>query len=77
MSPMTQQSVNDLYVTDAHHKAAITANEEGIEAGASTSIGVSVRRTAQIQVRINKPFLFAIRQDDTGAILFVGKVVRP
>ena len=77
LSPMTQNHVEGLYVSDALHKAVLTANEDGLEAGAATSIGISIRRAADVRVQINKPFLFAIRQDLTGAILFVGKVVRP
>jgi len=77
LSYMTQQEVPDLYVSDALHKSVMTVNEEGLEAGAATALGISFRRVTDIRIRINKPFLFAIRQDLTGAILLVGKVVRP
>ena len=76
LSRMTQGNASDLYVNDAMHQAILAASENGIEASASTLIKIQPRQRVDL-VRINKPFLFAIRQDNTGAILFLGKVINP
>lgn len=68
-----------LVVTEVMHKTYIKVDEEGTEAAAVTGITVgytSVGPQSNI-FRVDHPFVFAIREKDTGAILFVGKVVDP
>lgn len=68
-----------LAVTEVMHKTYIKVDEEGTEAAAVTGITVgvtSVGPTTNI-FRVDHPFVFAIREKDTGAILFVGKVMDP
>jgi serpin B len=53
----------------------VDVNEEGTEAAAVTTIGVVLTSLPQTQVmRVDRPFLFAIREPLSGALLFVGKV---
>jgi serpin B len=68
---------HDLYVSDVIHQATIAVNEQGTEASAATA--VIVGRSAAILnfLAIDRPFLFLIRDDATGAILFQGRVVDP
>jgi serine protease inhibitor len=55
-------------------KAFVDVNEEGTEAGASTVTGVVP--TALRELRVDRPFLFVIRERLSGTILFIGKVDR-
>lgn len=69
----------DLFLSQVVHKAYVDVNEEGTEAAAAT--GVEMRVTAlpmQPPVfRADRPFLFVIKDNGTGAILFMGRVVKP
>jgi serpin B len=77
-SGMTGQP--DLYITDVVHKAFVDVNEIGTEAAAATGavMGVKSMPTGEpIQVKIDRPFLFVIRDVETGAMLFFGRIVQP
>lgn len=67
----------DLYISKVVHKAFIEVNEKGSEAAAATA--VVMRKNAEIpkQVVVDRPFVFLIRDNMTGAVLFLGKVVNP
>ncbi len=71
----------DLFISQVKHKAVIEVNEEGTEASAATSVGISVTSMRPVQQRFNfvadRPFLLAIRDQQTGAILFLGAVFEP
>jgi len=69
-----------LFISAVIHKAYVEVNEEGTEAAAAT--GVVMRLTsigpAPIPVfRADHPFLFLIRDNLTGSILFIGRVANP
>ncbi len=67
-----------LFVTDVIHKTYVAVNEEGTEAAAVTSIVVAVKVNVPNPVmRIDHPFIFAIREHQSGTILFIGKVTTP
>ncbi len=68
-----------LYITKVIHKTFIDVSESGTEAAAATSVGVG---TTSMPVDppsfyLTRPFLFFITEEDTGAILFAGKVENP
>lgn len=69
----------NLYVSEIFQKSFIEVNEEGTEA-ASTSV-VSIRLCASISVRTDfvadHPFLFLVREDVTGTVMFVEHVLSP
>jgi serpin B len=66
----------ELYISAVVHKAFVAVDEAGTEAAAAT--GVDMHLTAlPKQVTINRPFIFLIRDIETGAILFVGRVLNP
>jgi len=70
----------DLFISAVIHKAYVEVNEEGTEAAAAT--GVVMRLTsvgpARIPVfRADHPFLFLIRDNLSGSILFIGRVANP
>jgi serpin B len=72
-------TIDDLYITKAIHKTFIEVNEEGTEAAAATliAIGKTSAGPSEPVFHATKPFLFFITEEDTNAILFVGKVENP
>ncbi len=68
----------DLFISDVIHKTYIKVNEEGTEAAAVTAI---IFETTSIgprdYLRLDKPFLFAITENSSKSILFMGKVSEP
>lgn len=68
----------NLLISAVKHKSFIEVNEEGTEAAAATSVGVSVTSMPILQeIKFDKPFVFLIREESTGLILFVGLVSDP
>jgi serpin B len=71
----------DLWISAAIHKAYIDVNEEGTEAAAATGIVmrsmIAARPEPPIVFRADHPFLFLIRDNHSGAILFMGRVNDP
>ena len=70
-----------LYVSDALHKANIDFTEKGIKAAAVTVIymtdGIVLVEDKPIEINIDKPFLYVIRDKNTEEIWFVGTVYEP
>ena len=71
----------NLVISDIVHKAYIEVNEEGTEAAAATGGVFESKAIFQEQpvpvFRADHPFLFFIQDRDTGAILFMGRVMNP
>jgi serpin B len=70
----------DLSITAVVHKAFVEVNEEGSEAAAATAVVVSSRSDSIERhpvFRADHPFLFLIRDNRTGSILFLGRLVEP
>jgi serpin B len=72
----------DLFISFVKHKTFIEVDEKGTEAAAVTIIGfentsVDPDEPQKIYFHCTKPFLYAITEKDTGAILFMGKVGNP
>ena len=66
------------YVSGVIHKAVVDVDEQGTVAAAAT--GVIMRSFAIMvpkTIRIDHPFLCAIRDDNTGALLFLGEINKP
>jgi serpin B len=69
-----------LHIQDAIHKAFVAVDERGTEAAAATAItivGTSVMAPPPITFIANRPFIFLIRDNVTGSVLFIGKLVDP
>lgn len=73
------QLPGNLYITKVLHKTFIEVNEEGTEAAAVTSveIGITALPPSGFVMRVNRPFVFAIRESHSQTILFMGKIVEP
>jgi serpin B len=68
----------DLHVSTVRHKAFIDVSEEGTEAAAATSAGMSALGIRRIrEFTADHPFLFLIRDNATGSLLFLGRVLDP
>lgn len=69
-----------LFIGDVIHKAYVSVDEKGTEATAATAVrmvGDSGAPKVPIQFTIDRPFIFLIRDTQTGTILFVGRVLNP
>jgi serpin B len=69
----------ELYISHVVHKAFVSVNEAGTEAGAATAVVIPAGDGFEppVEVTIDRPFIFLIRDIATGAILFVGRVLNP
>lgn len=77
-SAMTGQK--DLYISDVIHKAYVDVNEEGTEAAAATAVVMRLTSISPQELpifRVDRPFLFLIRDNLSGTILFIGRLVNP
>jgi len=66
-----------LCVDYALHRATITVDEEGTEAAAATMVAVPVEQVQDVEMVVDRPFLFAIVARETGIVLFFGQVLNP
>ncbi|MFX1474232.1 MAG: serpin family protein [Promethearchaeota archaeon] len=70
-----------LYISAVLHKAYVDVNEEGSEAAAATAVVMMTRSMARPRptpvFRADHPFVFMIRDRETGSILFMGRVMNP
>ncbi|MCG8362581.1 MAG: serpin family protein [Pseudanabaenales cyanobacterium] len=75
-------SPDSTFISQVQHKTFIEVNEEGTEAAGSTSIGMTVTSVSPepepaFEMIVDQPFFIAIRDNSTGAILFMGAIVEP
>jgi serpin B len=72
-----------LYISNVFHKTFIDVDEKGTEAAAATAV-VMMRATAMrtekplpIEVKVDRPFVYAIQHVPSGVCLFLGRVTDP
>ena len=78
----SKMSTYPLYVSDSVHKANIDFSEDGIKAAAVTAFAMAynapfAEETKPVDVTIDRPFLFVIRDKDNNTIWFTGAVYQP
>jgi serpin B len=68
-----------LYISEARHKSWCEVNEEGTVAAAATSITGTLTslQPEKFLMKVDRPFFFAIRDNPTGVVLFMGSVTNP
>ncbi len=66
-----------LFISEVKHKTFVDVNEEGTEAAAVTSVEVGYKSAHGFGMYVNRPFVFVIRENHSGTILFIGKIVEP
>lgn len=67
-------------ISEVKHKTFVEVNEEGTEAAATTSVGImatSASTEPPFKMIVNRPFFYAIRDNKTGSLLFMGSIVEP
>ncbi len=68
----------NLVITDVRHKAFVAVDEKGTEAAAATAVIIGETSAPLfVDVAIDRPFLYLIRDNATGAIVFFGRTVDP
>lgn len=72
---------HELFIGNVIHKAVVDVDEEGTEAAAATAVvmfgAAEMAEPEPVVIRIDRPFIFLIRDFQTGTILFVGRVLNP
>jgi len=68
-----------LFVSDVVHKAFVAVDENGTEAAAATGviIGTTSVDPDPVIFLVDRPFIFVIRDRETGTILFMGRILNP
>lgn len=68
----------DLMIAFVKHAADIVVDEEGTVAAGATVVGIrKVKKEIPVVFKANRPFLFFLRDDTTGAVLFAGRLTQP
>jgi len=70
----------DLFISAVIHKAYVDVNEEGTEAAAATGVTIRLTSIGPSRTPVFKadhPFMFLIRDNHSGSILFIGRVMNP
>ncbi len=75
-------NARDLYISLILHKAFVSVDENGTEAAAATAVVMEAMAmpgnpVQPMEFKADHPFIFLIRDNPTGAILFVGRVMNP
>jgi serpin B len=66
----------NLYVSQVVHKAFVAVDEIGTEAAAATGLVLGIV-SMPVVVKLDRPFVFIIRDAESGTILFAGRVLDP
>lgn len=66
----------ELFIGDVFHKAFVSVDEAGTEAAAATAVNMTLTAVG-LQISLDRPFIFLIRENGSGTILFMGRVLNP
>lgn len=72
--------IKPLKITDVVHKAFIAIDESGTEAAAATAVVIGTESAPmgpELDFKADRPFFFVIRDNETGTVLFMGRVSAP
>ena len=67
---------DDLHIQAVVHQANIDVDEYGTEAAAATAVVIG-EESAPLQFSVDRPFIFVVRDRETGAVLFLGRITDP
>lgn len=78
----TPAQTSSLFISMVIHQANVDVDEKGTEAAAATAVivdtgGPGAAAQKDITLRLDRPFLFFLREVETGAVLFMGRVTDP
>ena len=77
------RKTNDyLYISQVFHKTFIAVDEKGTEAAAATAVAMMagsamIQRSPPVEVKVDRPFLYAIQHVPSCVCLFLGRVTNP
>ncbi len=66
-----------LWISRVIHKTYVKVDEEGTEAAAVTVVEMTDSVSDSFTMRVDRPFIFAIREKHSGTVLFLGKIMNP
>ena len=71
-----------LAISEVFHKTFIAVDEKGTEAAAATAVAMMaasamIKKEPPVEVKVDRPFIYAIQHVPSGACLFVGRVTDP
>jgi len=69
----------ELFIGDVLHKAFVSVDEAGTEAAAATAVMMKLTAIPEepVELTLDRPFIFLIRDIETGTVLFLGRVLNP
>ncbi|WP_094677946.1 serpin family protein [Hydrocoleum sp. CS-953] len=71
-------SSENLFISEVKQKTFVEVNETGTEAAATTSFKITLESAVMtVDMLVNRPFFFAIRDNKSGTILFMGEITNP
>jgi serpin B len=70
---------DDLFIKDVVHKAFVAVDEAGTEAAAASAVIMDLKGmpVKPVEVTVDHPFIYLVRDIQTGTILFIGRVMNP
>ena len=69
--------IKNLFIDQVIHQAFVKVDEEGTEAAAATAVVMKLTAIQRKIFNVDHPFIFLIQENETGNILFLGRVVDP
>lgn len=70
--------IRELFIQEAYHQGFISVDEKGTEAAAATAVVITLTGAGTpLTITIDRPFIYLIRDMQTNAILFIGRVMNP
>ncbi len=69
------RQAGELKISEVKHKTFVEVNEEGTEAAAATSVGIVI--DSAHEMRLDRPFVYLIRENHSQTILFIGRMMQP
>ena len=70
-----------LYISEVYHQAVVEVDEAGTEGAAATAVVMARAGSAAMadpeHIKIDRPFMFGIYDEGSGAVLFLGRVADP
>jgi serpin B len=71
-------ALRELVIDEAYHQGFISVDEKGTEAAAATAVVITLTGAGTpLNITIDRPFIYLIRDMQTDAILFMGRVMNP
>ena len=69
----------ELYISNVFHKAFVAVDEKGTEAAAASAVVMDLlsAMVPDLQLVVDRPFIFLILDQQSGSILFMGRFVQP